>query len=112
MRGGISLHSNAMSIFNMPKNSSNSTMPNQQSLKIPPSCRMSEYNLRWEPMINPEWEKTAGKRIKEELDRRMRLEEERLVRVKAQPFYNRAFIPRLASPTLSSLRPMPFLTIA
>ena len=107
-----SFPSNAMSKFNMPKNSSNSTMPNQQSLKIPPSCRMSEYNLRWEPMIDPEWEKTAGKRIKEELDRRMRLEEERLVRVKAQPFYNRAFIPRLASPTLSSLRPMPFLTIA
>ena len=49
---------------------------------------MSEYNLRWEPMIDPEWEKTAGKRIKEELDRRMRLEEERLVRVKAQPFFN------------------------
>ena len=83
-----------------------------KSLKIPPSCRMSEYKLRWEPMIDPEWEKTAGKRIKEELERRMRLEEERLVRVKAQPFYNRAFIPRLASPTLSSLRQMPILTIS
>jgi hypothetical protein len=82
------------------------------STKIPPSCRMSEYNLKWDPMIDPEWEKTAGKRIKEELERRMKLEEERLVRVKAQPFYNRAFIPRLASPTLSSLRPMPILTIA
>jgi len=42
----------------------------------------------------------------------MKLEEEHLVHVKAQPFYNRAFIPRLASPTLSSLRPMPILTIA
>ncbi len=63
-------------------------------------------------MIDPEWEKTAGKRIKDELDRKMKLEEERLVRVKAQPFYNRAFIPRLASPPLSTLRPMPLLTIA
>jgi hypothetical protein len=73
---------------------------------------MSEYNLKWDPMIDPEWEKTAGKRIKDELDRKMKLEEERLVRVKAQPFYNRAFIPRLASPPLSTLRPMPLLTIA
>ncbi len=112
MGGGISLHSNITPFECIAQSNSTTSKSNHQSLKVAPSCRMSEYQLRWEPMIDPEWEKTSGKRIMEELERRMRLEEERLVRVKAQPFYNRAFIPRLASPTLSSLRPMPIVTIS
>ncbi len=73
---------------------------------------MDEFPSHWDPLIDPEWEKTAGKRIREELDRRLKMEEERLVRIGVQPLWNRAFIPKLPIPEPSTLTKMPSLSIS
>jgi hypothetical protein len=75
---------------------------------------MDEFpsHSKWNPIVDPEWEGSAGKRIKDELARKQQLEDERIVRVRSQPFCSRAVIPDLPIPDTSDLMPMPVLTIS